>query len=114
MPTATRSAAPEAAAPAAWPVLLGYNAPFALWTAYALAKPALASRGLGLPCPTDAMLGWCPACGMTGTYAGLLHHGRLPDAWTGAVLLGFLATAAWSVHRVRTLRHAHRRSAATP
>lgn len=106
MPTATTSPA-EAGRPV-WPVLLGYNAPFALWTAYALAKPLLAGVG-GAWCPTHALLGWCPTCGMTARYAELLYTGRLPDAWTCCILAVFLTTAGWSLLRVS--RHAQRRTA---
>lgn len=102
MPTATILPA-ERLRPV-WPILLGYNAPFALWTAYALAKPLLGSQGAW--CPTHALLGWCPTCGLTGRYAELLYSGRLPDAWTCCILAAFLATAGWSIFRI--LPHARR------
>lgn len=87
-------------------MIVGHQAPLALWTAYALLKPWLG--GGGAWCPTHHILGWCPTCGMTGEYSALLYTGRIPGLWTCCVLLAFAATSCWAF--IRLASHAHRRA----
>ena len=82
----------------AWAILLGYNAPFVLWTVAAVVRAWTGSGGWW-PCPVAALLGWCPSCGLTGAYAALLSGRGVASAWFAVVFGGFVANAAWSVVR---------------
>jgi len=84
----------------AWAILVGYNAPFVLWTAAAAVR-ALIGGGSWWPCPVRALLGWCPACGLTGAYAALLGGRGVQSAWFLAVFVAFVANAGWSLVRAR-------------
>ena len=104
MPTATRSSTSGAARAAA--VLAGYNFPFIAWTGAAIVQ-ALDLGGLPWRCPVEALLGWCPACGLTHSYAALLRGEGLQNLWLGAVLAGFVVNLAWSLVKAgRILRAA--------
>ena len=85
--------------PGRWQMVIGSNAPFALWTAYAVARP-FTTGASGLWCPTHAILGWCPTCGMTGEYSDLLYNGRVPGWWTIIIIAAFIAVAGASMYRV--------------
>ncbi len=99
MPTEIRSPADaQVGRPGRWQIVIGHNAPFAFWTAYALARP-FTTGDRGLWCPTHAVLGWCPTCGMTGEYTGLLYTGRMPSLWTILVLTAFVAIFGASIYR---------------
>jgi hypothetical protein len=99
MPMEIRSPADGQAGRASrWQMALGHHIPFALWTAYALVRPFTAGNG-GLWCPTHALLGWCPTCGMTSEYTDLLYHGRIPGWWTITILGAFIAIAGTSLCR---------------
>lgn len=78
-------------------IVLGYNAPFILWTGYACWKAA-GMAGFGF-CPLHSWLGWCPACGATQQYADLLREGRAPGLFVSAILCGFALNAAWSLFK---------------
>ncbi len=78
-------------------VMAGYNLPFICWLGYALVRPWVAATGLW--CPTQAVLGWCPSCGLTSDFSAFLYAGRWPNPLTAAALVGFAAVAAWSLRR---------------
>jgi len=78
-------------------MLLGYNLPVICWLGYALLRPWVAAGGLW--CPTHALLGWCPSCGLTTEFSAFLYAGRWPSPLAAAVLLGFAGLAGWSLHR---------------
>jgi hypothetical protein len=99
MPTAVRSRSPEPAGPGGRPWdlgrFLGWNLPFLLWTAWAGATawvvPALGwGGGLGACLVRRAGAPWCPGCGLTTAYAGLLSEGRWPGWFPAAVIGGFV------------------------
>ncbi len=98
MPTATNSSRADRARA----VLVGYNLPFALWTAAAVCKAV----GLGVGdwrCPIHSILNWCPTCGMTRTYASLLRGEGVEDLWFLAVLAFFLINLTVSVIKARRI-----------
>ena len=77
-------------------ILIGWNLPWILFTAYALVVLAW-SGPAGWSCPIDHVLGMCPGCGSTRAYADLLG-GRAPGTWwIVPVLNGFAINAVWSV-----------------
>lgn len=94
MPTATRSSTSRRARAAA--VLAGYNLPFIAWTGAAVVR-ALGHGNIPWRCPVGALLGWCPACGLTHSYAALLRGEGLQNPWLGVVLVGFVVNLAWSL-----------------
>ena len=97
MSTATNSRSDPRRRAAA--VLIGYNLPWACWTAYAIVL-ALGPGVGGWPCPVHALLGWCPSCGLSHAYADLLR-GEGAGWWLATVLLLFAANAAASLARAR-------------
>ena len=83
-------------------ILIGYNLPFALWSAYVLATGSM-SHAPGWTCPVEAILGWCPGCGLTGAYRALLFQGQLTGWWLPAVLAGFAGNGVWSCMKAARL-----------
>lgn len=89
-------------------LVIVYNLPFAAWTTYATYR-AIMSGGTGeggWPCPVQAILHWCPSCGLTGDYARLLTSVWVgqPDVenlWLIGILALFLINAGWSLHLAR-------------
>ena len=98
MPTATNSK--SRARSRALAILVGYNLPFALWSAAALLRVWRGGRSLW-PCPIKSIVTWCPACGLTRAYAALLRGEGLQSAWLGIILLIFIANMAHSLLKAR-------------
>lgn len=87
--------------PRAWHVLVGYNLPFTLWTAFAMLRRAVPVRTWA--CPVQAAFHFCPSCGLTGAYADLLRGNGIDDYWLAVVLGGFAANGMWSIIKVTKL-----------
>ena len=82
-------------------ILIGYNLPWLLWTVWALF--AFCFESSVWRCQVKALLGWCPGCGLTRSYAQLIA-GRVPDhPLLPIVLLGFVFNFAYSVYKARSL-----------
>ena len=84
-------------------LLVAYNAPLALWTAYALTRVVLGRiNGAnidpgGWACPMHQVFSWCPGCGLTGDYVRLLR-GELPHSWWFVMLFAaLLINGLWSL-----------------
>ena len=86
----------------AWRIVLGFNLPWILWTAYALwIGLAGTGAGVGMFCPVDSLVGICPACGLTGAYADLLTGQAAPSLRLTVILVAFVVNAIGSVVRAR-------------
>ena len=83
-------------------IVIGYNLPFALWTAAAVYKAIGLAVGLW-PCPINAIFGWCPGCGMTRTYAALLCGEGVANLWFLTILALFLVNLAVSLIKARRI-----------
>ena len=90
----------NSAATRALRIVVGYNLPFALWTAFAVIK-AWAGTGLNWACPACSLLGSCPACGLTTSYTQLLRAECWPDFWFCLVFVGFCVNLVWSIGKAR-------------
>ncbi len=91
-PNETRRSAPA--------ILIGYNLPFALWSAYAMWKAWVG----GEPrwhCPLDSVVGVCPGCGLTTEYAALLAGRAVPGVWLTLILTLFLVNLVASCVKAR-------------
>ncbi|MGA2033616.1 MAG: hypothetical protein ABSG68_15285 [Thermoguttaceae bacterium] len=80
-----------------WNILVGYNLPLLLWTAAALAGPNLGAAAWR--CPVQALLGWCPACGLTGAYGRFLRGQSADSFWLLFILAGFAVNTIISIVR---------------
>ncbi len=97
MPTASRWKATDPAGRRRLDIIVGHNLPFLLWTALAGARNVW--EGDMWACPTKAVVGWCPACGLTAAYSRLLAGGGVDSPMLVVVLAGFVANLAWSVRK---------------
>ena len=76
-------------------VLLGYNLPFVLWTGWA-GLIAVTGYSPAWHCPIKAIFHFCPSCGLTRQYAGLLT-GHPPSVYLLVILALFILNSTWSV-----------------
>jgi hypothetical protein len=81
-------------------VVAGYNLPFVIWTAGALVLAARSHVGV-VSCPVRSVLGWCPSCGLTRSYAAFLSGDGITGWWFGLILAGFVANLLWSLWKAR-------------
>lgn len=79
-------------------ILIGYNLPFFLWTAYAVQRTFWSSPALW-QCPVQKVFGWCPGCGLTTSYVQFMKTGTFQNAFFILVLSAFLLNTLLSFRK---------------
>ncbi|MFW5784961.1 MAG: hypothetical protein ACOCW1_02140 [Chitinispirillaceae bacterium] len=79
-------------------VVVGYNLPFLLWTAYA-AQRAFGNGSALWQCPVQKILGWCPGCGLTASYVHFIRTGFFQNAFFILIFSALLLNALFSFRK---------------
>ncbi|MDD4900165.1 MAG: DUF2752 domain-containing protein [Candidatus Omnitrophica bacterium] len=85
-------------------IILGYNLPFILWSIAAAAQ-VFFRHNLPLDfCPYNRFFGWCPACGLTASYAQFLKGQGFSNNWFAVIFLLFVGNFFFSILKALKLR----------
>jgi hypothetical protein len=77
--------------------ILAYNFPFFIWSGFVFLE-ALLDKNISIwTCPVQNMLGWCPGCGLTGSYLKLIKYGTIDNGWFMLVFTLFIFNFLWSM-----------------
>jgi len=86
-------------------IILGYNLPFFLWSAIAAIK-VFSNNNFHLDCCIiHRISGWCPACGLTSSYANFLQGNGFKDTWFAVVFILFIANFFYSLLKTANILH---------